>query len=475
VSTVIYEVLSERIRSNQPVALATVVDGPHVGAKLLVTAGEEPIGDLGDPELTRIVARDAIAELEAAFLIDASAVRAQMAEVLWAHAELAEAERDPDRLGDLLRRLETYDAARARAWSRPGELVLSLDRPGRISVHAFRPGAPGPTIAGGFDAQPVVERAGAHLEAALPPGSYVSVIAMPDGHVVRDPFLLGRGERLERTLVVPPQRAVPPGFVWVPAGRFLYGSARDDDFRRDFLKAPPLHSRPSEAFWIARTEVTYEEWLTYLRALPPLERAARQTTGEGVALVEKNGRFALWLVPAAGNEHRVTEGEPLTYQGRRVHQHVRWERLPVSGISYDDARAYTAWLDRTGRVPGARVCRRVEWERAARGADGRSFPHGETLRPGDANFDETYGQLAVALGPDEVGSFPASDSPFAVVDMVGNVWEWTADEDGAPWYKGGGYYQERINALTSNANHAEPSQRNVRIGLRVCADAARAR
>ena len=61
----IYELLRERIKSQEPVALATVVDGPNVGAKLVVTTTEEPAGDLGHPELTRIVARDALAELEA--------------------------------------------------------------------------------------------------------------------------------------------------------------------------------------------------------------------------------------------------------------------------------------------------------------------------------------------------------------------------------------------------------------------------
>jgi xanthine dehydrogenase accessory factor len=61
----IYEVLRERIKTHEPVALATVVDGPNVGAKLIVTTNAEPVGDLGDPELTRIVARDALAELEA--------------------------------------------------------------------------------------------------------------------------------------------------------------------------------------------------------------------------------------------------------------------------------------------------------------------------------------------------------------------------------------------------------------------------
>ncbi len=63
--TTTYELLRERIKSNEPVALATVVDGPNVGAKLIVTTTGEPVGDLGNPELTRIVGRDALAELEA--------------------------------------------------------------------------------------------------------------------------------------------------------------------------------------------------------------------------------------------------------------------------------------------------------------------------------------------------------------------------------------------------------------------------
>ena len=62
----IYERLRDRIRAEEPVALATVIDGPSRGAKLLVEPGAPPIGSLGDPELDRVVARDALAELEAA-------------------------------------------------------------------------------------------------------------------------------------------------------------------------------------------------------------------------------------------------------------------------------------------------------------------------------------------------------------------------------------------------------------------------
>ena len=61
----IYEALRDAIRSNEPIALATVIAGPNIGAKLLVALGRDPVGSLGHPELDRVVARDALAELEA--------------------------------------------------------------------------------------------------------------------------------------------------------------------------------------------------------------------------------------------------------------------------------------------------------------------------------------------------------------------------------------------------------------------------
>ena len=63
--TGLFHELSARLRDELPVALATVIDGPHVGGKLLITPTALPMGSLGDPELDRIVARDSLAELEA--------------------------------------------------------------------------------------------------------------------------------------------------------------------------------------------------------------------------------------------------------------------------------------------------------------------------------------------------------------------------------------------------------------------------
>lgn len=128
-----------------------------------------------------------------------------------------------------------------------------------------------------------------------------------------------------------------------------------------------------------------------------------------------------------------------------------------------------AWLDRSGRLPGARLCEEQEWERAARGADGRAFPHGNLLSTDDANFDETYGRQG--FGPDQVGAHPASASPFGLLDAAGNVWEWTR----SAWHpdeaviRGGAWYYERFTNRSDNREVVEPKIHDLLLGLRVCA------
>lgn len=96
---------------------------------------------------------------------------------------------------------------------------------------------------------------------------------------------------------------------------------------------------------------------------------------------------------------------------------------PVVDINWHEATAFCAWL---GGVTGHayRLPSEAEWERAARGIDGRSFPWGETFDPALANTRE-----AGLGGTTPVGSYPASASPDGVYDMAGNVWEWTASLD----------------------------------------------
>src|SRR5439155_24149516 len=132
---------------------------------------------------------------------------------------------------------------------------------------------------------------------------------------------------------------------------------------------------------------------------------------------------------------------------------------------------------RSARVPGAHLCDDYEWERAARGADGRHFPNGERLDPDDADVDETYGRLPLAYGPDEVGAHPSSRSPLGVDDLAGNVWEWvrSAENPKQPIDRGGSWYLGQFAARSMNREIGEPTQRDPNIGLRICASRPPAR
>jgi formylglycine-generating enzyme required for sulfatase activity len=143
----------------------------------------------------------------------------------------------------------------------------------------------------------------------------------------------------------------------------------------------------------------------------------------------------------------------------------------VAGLSPAEVESYLRWLRTTGRVPGARLCSEVEWERAARGADDRIFPHGDELHPDDANFDVTYGRVSSAYGPDMVGSHAASRSPFGVDDLAGNLFELTASSQKPDEIvlRGGAYYFTAYTCRSTNREPVAATFRDVTTGIRVCA------
>jgi formylglycine-generating enzyme required for sulfatase activity len=112
-----------------------------------------------------------------------------------------------------------------------------------------------------------------------------------------------------------------------------------------------------------------------------------------------------------------------------------WEDRPVTWVSLEDARAYATWA-------GKRLPHEWEWQYAAQGTDGRNYPWGKEWNPAVVPAPDKRRAMG---GPSSVDAHPQGASPFGVMDLVGNVWQWTdefADEHTrTAILKGGNYYQ----------------------------------
>jgi formylglycine-generating enzyme required for sulfatase activity len=200
--------------------------------------------------------------------------------------------------------------------------------------------------------------------------------------------------------------------VRVPAGEFLMGSdsARDPD-ADDREKPQSLLNFPE--FYIGLYPVTVAQYVAFLQA-----SGYKTTAEQGVGMKWETG---VWQDAAAGWQHPGRQDAEVSMKADH----------PATLVSWHDALAFCRWLsEESGRV--FRLPTEAEWEKAARGTDGRIYPWGN--KAPDASLCNFDGSLISGTTP--VSMYPAGASPYGSLDMAGNVWEWTSSVDRPNPYDG---------------------------------------
>ena len=212
-------------------------------------------------------------------------LRALLAEVIYQRLLQTEGEPASRLRVDLLQRLKLHDTE--------GRWLRRLQTPASLSVHSA------PAGAAVYVAEYRNEQGHRQLldkrelgktplqSVPLPRGDYVLFLRAASSTEVRYPIRVGSGEALSLLIELPDAASLPAGFVYVPPGRFLFGSQWDEVLRRDFLATLPLHPSETAGYLIARHETTYADWLFYLRQLPWPEVLRRSREGgEGLGGVQ---------------------------------------------------------------------------------------------------------------------------------------------------------------------------------------------
>jgi formylglycine-generating enzyme required for sulfatase activity len=258
---------------------------------------------------------------------------------------------------------------------------------------------------------------------------------------------------------------VLPEVIEIPAGPFIMGSnaaERETGYKLD--EAAYGHNRTR--LW---------GWYDAERPAGPAETgryaitAAPITKLQYAAFIEATGRAA----PDVGPD--TWEAYKLVHPYERTRRHAWQDGRPPPGredhpvvlVSYADALAYVAWLSEvTGRT--WRLPTEAEWEKAARGTDGRRFPWGNFWNPSVLNSHDA--------GPFDtlpVGSFPAGVSPFGLLDAAGQVFEWTSTSagPGRRMVKGGSWDDKGCGVCRPAAHHGRPEGlKHILIGFRAVSD-----
>jgi formylglycine-generating enzyme required for sulfatase activity len=229
----------------------------------------------------------------------------------------------------------------------------------------------------------------------------------------------------------PPGEPPFPGMVWIPGGDFSMGS---DEF---YPEESPVRRATVAGFWIDRAPVTVREFRRFVKATAHVTAAehAPQLSdypdADPALLVPGSLVFQGTRGPVALDDSRawwryVPGARWDRPEGPTSHVYTRADH-PVTHVALADAQAYAAWA-------GKALPTEAEWERAARGGlDGARFAWGDDELLGGRRMANTWqGEFPWRdtgedgwRGTSPVGAYPPND--FGLLDITGNVWEWTAD------------------------------------------------
>ena len=239
--------------------------------------------------------------------------------------------------------------------------------------------------------------------------------------------------------------------VAVPAGAAFMGCNEEVDKECDDDEKPG-GDVTVEAFSIDKTEVTVRQFARCVKA--------GQCSSQGLTM-----------------PYEVSVEQPEFAWACNWNKRGRGNH-PINCLDWFQAQAYCTWA-------GKRLPTEVEWEKAARGMDKRTYPWGnqgyentgqianiadETAKQSQPNWTIADGYNDGFYGTAPVGTFPANASPYGAVDMVGNVWEWTAD-----WYdkeqphrsiRGGSWSNPSRDARTPSRGGNVPEGRYEDVGVR---------
>lgn len=437
----------------------------------VLQASVAPWADAGEKQLLWD-AEDRQSVLEALCIRTFQAVVAAYEQALEEWPRCAEARRGLARLyrAELMRALErrdpfdrVYFEGMLEQFEGSGEAPLSL-RGGALTIEASEPVD---VVLGHFKelGRRLVEvRTDALGQAPLvsellPSGSYVARVSKAGAFEVRCPVFIKPGTSLTLTLNINELATLRPGEVFVAGGPALLGESGTRRFARD------LREVDVPSFFIGELPVSFRDYFAFLA------EAYAQDPIEAV-------RFLPCHIDGSPYWRRAGEGFAPAGITRWYDDLDTLLSLPCFGVDIACVEAYAAWLSaRTGfayRLPDE-----WEWEKAARGTDGRRFPWGDRF---DASFCKMRESRPDRPRPEPCGAFAHDVSPFGVRDMAGGVAEWVLPSPesvlrrGVPSQiisRGGAWCDWRGDCTISARRVYMYEERSARVGFRLARSATR--